>query len=510
MWESGNDPTLPSEDSSSTHQQDASMRFVPVPRSVKASRQRPADGRSRKPEMPSRGRKPPVSPAPNGQKAGSRAPRPPLKFDEELGSGDRLKELRDRRRNGASSPAESRRLKPVPNPTAPNPQRRSRSPRKVSMLSAGTVSAPPRPRTRSGTALVYGTRLLILGVGLGVLAGTILSAWDPARYFAAGASQSDKTEQTATVPATPLEQASALTLGQEILPLKNDIQTLVAQQPQLNSSVMLVDLDTNAFLNINASVALPCASTIKLPVLVAFFQDVDAGKIHLDELLTMRPDLIATESGYMQYQPPGTQFTALETATKMITVSDNTATNMLIDRLGGKDVLTQRFQSWGLTSTAIRNPLPDIAGTNTSSSQDLVTALGLVTNGKLMSLRSRDRLLDMMRRTANASLLPTGLGEGATIAHKTGSIGTLIGDVGVVDMPSGKRYLIGALVKRPRDDERAEELIRKVSRLTYQYFSQPVPPQGAANPSQPTQPPVPSGTTPQGSSPLGTRVAQPN
>jgi len=351
---------------------------------------------------------------------------------------------------------------------------------------------------------------LILGVGLGVLAGTILSAWDPARYFAAGASQSDKTEQTATVPATPLEQASALTLGQEILPLKNDIQTLVAQQPQLNSSVMLVDLDTNAFLNINASVALPCASTIKLPVLVAFFQDVDAGKIHLDELLTMRPDLIATESGYMQYQPPGTQFTALETATKMITVSDNTATNMLIDRLGGKDVLTQRFQSWGLTSTAIHNPLPDIAGTNTSSSQDLVTALGLVTNGKLMSLRSRDRLLDMMRRTANASLLPTGLGEGATIAHKTGSIGTLIGDVGVVDMPSGKRYLIGALVKRPRDDERAEELIRKVSRLTYQYFSQPVPPQGAANPSQPTQPPVPSGTTPQGSSPLGTRVAQPN
>jgi len=349
-----------------------------------------------------------------------------------------------------------------------------------------------------------------LGVGLGVLAGTILSAWDPARYFAAGASQSDKTEQSATVAATPQEQQPALTLGQEILPLKNDIQTLVAQQPQLSPGVMLVDLDTNAFLNINASVALPCASTIKLPVLVAFFQDVDAGKIHLDELLTMRPELIATESGEMQYQPPGTQFTALETATKMITVSDNTATNMLIDLLGGKEALTQRFQSWGLTSTAIRNPLPDVEGTNTSSSQDLVTALGLVTNGKLMSLRSRDRLLDIMRHTANASLLPTGLGEGATIAHKTGGIGTMIGDVGLIDMPSGKRYLIAAMVKRPRNDEHAEELIRKVSRLTYQYFSQPVPAEGAANPSQPTQPPVPSGTTPQGSSPLRTRVAQPN
>ena len=167
MWESGNDPTMPSEDSSSTHQQDASMRFVPVPRPAKASRQRPADRRSRKPEMPSRGRKPPVSPAPNGQKVGSRAPRPPLKFDEKLGSSDRLKELRDRRRKGVGSPSENRRLKPVPKPVAASPQRRSRTPRKVSSLSAGMVSAPPRPRTRSGTALVYGTRLLILGVGLG-------------------------------------------------------------------------------------------------------------------------------------------------------------------------------------------------------------------------------------------------------------------------------------------------------------------------------------------------------
>ncbi|MCY7277987.1 MAG: hypothetical protein LH702_30695, partial [Phormidesmis sp. CAN_BIN44] len=141
MWESGNDPTMPSEDNFSDHQQDASMRFVPVPRPAKASRQRSADRRPRPPEMPSRGRKPLVSPAPNGQKVGSRAPRPPLKFGEKLGSSDRLKELRNRRRQKAGSPSENRRLKPVPKPAAPNPQRRSRSPRRVSMLSAGMVSA---------------------------------------------------------------------------------------------------------------------------------------------------------------------------------------------------------------------------------------------------------------------------------------------------------------------------------------------------------------------------------
>ena len=501
MRESGNDLNSPSEDISA-HKRDASTRFdkLPAPRLAQPIRPRSAERRSRKSE-PVRGRKTFPASALNGKNPVP-SDRTALKLDEKLKSG------RDRRRNStqASSSTENR-LKPAPkSSTRTNSQRRSRSPRKLSMLSA---SAPPRPRTRSGTAIVYGTRLLILGVGLGVLVGTILSAWDPARYLTAGASSSEKTEQPTTVSTMPLDQLPTLTLGQEILPLKNDIQALVAQQTQLSPGMMIVDLETNAYLNINAAAALPCASTIKLPVLVAFFQDVDAGKIHLDEVLTMRADLIATESGEMQYQPVGSKFSALETATKMITVSDNTATNLLIDRLGGKEALTQRFQSWGLTSTAIRNVLPDVEGTNTSSSQDLVTLLGLVSNGKLLSMSSRDRMLDIMRHTVNNSLLPSGLGEGATIAHKTGGIGGMIGDVGLVDMPSGKRYLIAAMVKRPRNDEHAEELIRQVSRLTYQYFSQTASTQNSGNLGQPNQTLVSPQTNPQGTSLQRTKVAQP-
>ncbi len=505
MQESGNDLNRPED--VSAHERGASTRFgkLPAPRLAQPIRPRLAERRSRKSE-PMRSRKPATAPANGKNLAANRAPsaRESLKPDEMKSGQARLREQRDRRRDSTqASSSTERRLKPAPKPsTGATPERRSRSPRKLSMLSA---SAPPRPQTRSGTAIIYGTRLLILGVGLGVLAGTILSAWDPARYLTAGASSSEKTEQAATVPATSPDQLPTLTLGQEILPLKNDIQALVAQQAQLSPGMMIVDLETNAYLNINASAALPCASTIKLPVLVAFFQEVDAGKIHLDEMLTMRADLIATESGEMQYQPVGSKFSALETATKMITVSDNTATNLLIDRLGGKEALTQRFQSWGLTSTAIRNVLPDVEGTNTSSSQDLVTLLGLVSNGKLLSMRSRDRMLDIMRRTVNNSLLPSGLGEGATIAHKTGGIGGMMGDVGLVDMPSGKRYLIAAMVKRPRNDERAEELIRQVSRLTYQYFSQPTSAQNSGDSVQPNQTPV----NPQGTSLQRTKVAQP-
>ncbi|NJL40395.1 MAG: serine hydrolase [Leptolyngbyaceae cyanobacterium SM1_4_3] len=86
--------------------------------------------------------------------------------------------------------------------------------------------------------------------------------------------------------------------------------------------------------------------------------------------------------------------------------------------------------------------------------------------------RSRDRLLEIMRRTETNTLLPAGLGEGAIVAHKTGDIESLVGDVGVIDMPSGRRYLAAVMVRRPTNDERAQELIREISRATYEYLNQ--------------------------------------
>jgi beta-lactamase class A len=237
--------------------------------------------------------------------------------------------------------------------------------------------------------------------------------------------------------------------------------------------VFFVDLDTGGYLDLNGSSTFSAASTIKFPILVAFFQDVDAGKIRLDEKLTIKQELIGGGSGDMQYKPIGTKFTALETATKMIVISDNTATNMLIARLGGATALNQRFLSWGLTTTEIRNLLPDLAGTNTTTPRDLAQLMALVNQGELMSLRSHDRLLDIMRRTRTVTLLPRGLGEGATIAHKTGDIGSMVGDVGLVDMPNGKRYIAVAMVKRPHNDSRAQELIRQISRAAYQQFNKP-------------------------------------
>ncbi len=322
--------------------------------------------------------------------------------------------------------------------------------------------------------ILYALRLLIMGVGISAIAGTVLSSMNPTIRIPS------KGVQIVNMQATAGEQASvvvasagALKLSQEIIPLKTLVQQLAVKNTKLLPGVFFVDLDTGAYLDLNGELTFAAASMIKFPILVAFFQDVDAGKIRLDEPLTLKKELIGGGSGDMQYKPVGTKFTALSTATKMITISDNTATNMLIERLGGATALNQRFTSWGLTVTEIRNPLPDLSGTNTTSPRDLAQLMAAVQQGDLISLKSRDRLLHIMRQTVTATLLPKGLGQGATIAHKTGDIGSMVGDVGLVDMPSGKRYVAVAMVKRPHNNEQAKELIRQISRAAYKQFSQP-------------------------------------
>ena len=355
-------------------------------------------------------------------------------------------------------------------------QRRERRPVDPAARRDRPPAAPAKPARRlSGGEKValYVTRMVVLSIGIGVLAGTLLSIWDPATRATSSAPQPAKT----SAPVAQAAPVARMLVGQEILPLKTAVQTLIAQSiaqsPQTAPSVFFLDLDTNAYVDVNGAAPIPAASTIKVPILIVLFQEVDAGKVRLDEILTMRKDLIGTGSGDMQWQAPGTQFTVLETIQNMITVSDNTATNMVIARLGGISVLNQRFKSWGLTSTSLSNPLPDLEGTNLTSAKDMGFLMLRVSQGELISARSRDRALGIMQKTVNDSLLPRGLAEGATIAHKTGDIGTSIGDVGLVDVPNGKRYVAAVLTKRAYNDDRAAELIRQISRTAYQFLSRP-------------------------------------
>lgn len=328
-----------------------------------------------------------------------------------------------------------------------------------------------RSRKRPVSPLLYMIRLLILGIGIGAIVGTLLSVLDPATQASVQVKETPPS-QVQESP-SPVGRVTPMPLNQEIMPLKAQLQAVVANNPNLQPGVFIVDLDTGGYIDVNGNSTIAAASTIKVPILVALFKDVDEGKVRLDETLTLQSDMVASGSGDLQYKKLGTQYTVLELARKMMVISDNTATNMLISRLGGMDVLNQQFRSWGLTITALNNMLPDLQGTNVTTPQELANLISVVNQGHLLSLASRDRILDILHNNEINSLLPKGLGPGAIIAHKTGNIGPMLADVGLVNMPTGKRYIISVMVQRPFNDPSAQELIRQISKTAYDYFNQP-------------------------------------
>ena len=361
----------------------------------------------------------------------------------------------------SNSPYNSLKLAPLPSPHHRRSAMVKAEPKNI------TVSSRRPPRRYPAwlhTLFIYTLRLLIVGVGMGAIVGTILSKFDAAGYSVG------ETTTEAVEKESPKLAQQAISLSQEMVTLRSQLQTLMAANADLEPGVFIIDLDTGAYLDWEGATTFSAASTIKVPILLAFFEDVDQGKVRLDEMLTMDESVIAGGSGGMQYQTVGGQYTALETATQMIITSDNTATNMIINRLGGAQSLNQRFQEWGLQTTFLRNPLPDIPGTNTTSAKELAMVMAMVSKGDLLSMQSRDRLLGIMERTRNKSLIPQGLDKTAIVANKTGNIGAMLADVGLIDMPSGKRYIATVMVKRPRNAASAKTLIRQISRLAYQHF----------------------------------------
>ncbi len=339
-------------------------------------------------------------------------------------------------------------------------------------LNSRTRPTARKPPKKSSIYLFLGIflNLGIVGLGLSVITGTSVALFKQSPVPTS--TIATPPEISETTPALVPAIATKIPIKTELTALTTKINALTKTEPDISMEVFLKDLDTEGYVNIKGSTAIASASTIKIPILVAFLEDVDAGKARLDEQLVISKDVIVGHAGGLQYEPVGTKISALETLTLMIVISDNTATNMIVKRIGGIAAANQRFLSWELTSTVMRNPLPDLTGTNTTSPEDLVNLLAMVEQGKILSPRSRDRLMDIMRRTKTNTLLPQGIPPGATIVHKTGDIQSVVGDAGIIDMPNGKRYIISAIAKRPTNDQRANELIRKISRTVYTHLKE--------------------------------------
>ncbi|HEY7698009.1 MAG TPA: serine hydrolase, partial [Vicinamibacteria bacterium] len=215
------------------------------------------------------------------------------------------------------------------------------------------------------------------------------------------------------------------------------------------------------------------ASAIKLPVLVELMRQVEAGEQNLEEVVTLSASDIVPGSGVLQHLTPAkVSLTLRDVATLMVTVSDNTATNIVIDRVGMAKVNAEMARL-GLSSTKLQRKMQDRTAweenrENLSTPDEQARLLELLYKGEILSPGSReeiDRILTIPKPGQLRTLLP----EGTKVAHKTGTLSGVVVDVGIVYLPD-RPFIVSAMGNWLEDASEAEKAISEISLVAYRYF----------------------------------------
>ncbi len=254
----------------------------------------------------------------------------------------------------------------------------------------------------------------------------------------------------------------------ERMPLMEaQLKKLMFQYKTIDPSVFVWDYDSGKYVDIKASKIYPSASIIKIPVLIRLFKSIEANQLTIYDEMPLTEYYRSPGSGEMQYKQAGTKYTIDKLAREMITKSDNSATNMLMSAIGGMPDVNAGLKSWGLKNTHVHNWLPDIEGTNYTTAKDLATMLYNLDNPGFLNINSREYIIDYMSHVENNRLIQAGLGQGALFVHKTGDIGKMLGDAGIVFTPSGKKYICVILANRPYNSPMGKDFIVNASKIIY-------------------------------------------
>ncbi len=215
------------------------------------------------------------------------------------------------------------------------------------------------------------------------------------------------------------------------------------------------------------------ASSIKITVLADLYLQAQQGKLKLTDLYTVQSSDLVPDSDVMNGLTPGvTRVTLRDLATMMVAVSDNAATNVLIDRVGMQNVNTM-LDSLGLTRTRLRRKMMDLEAArqgreNISTPREMMQLLDLIFHGKLLD---KDTTADFfkMLSTNKRSFLPRDLPADVKVANKPGELEAVRNDSGIVFV-EGRPYVICVMTGYLRNERDGEDAISKVSLAAWQMF----------------------------------------
>ena len=253
----------------------------------------------------------------------------------------------------------------------------------------------------------------------------------------------------------------------EMSGLKSQLEGLMAQYPMIKPAIYVWEYENGKFVDINGDSLYSAASIIKLPVLIRLFKSIEAKQMTIYDDMLLTDYYQSPGSGNLQYAQTGRKYSLDQLAKTMIQDSDNTSTNMIMAKLGGMDDINAGLRDWGISKTYVRTWLPDLTGTNKTTAKDMAKLLYNLDNPGFLNINSREYIIDYMSHVKNNRLIAAGLGDGALFVHKTGDIGTMLGDAGIVYAQNGKKYIVVILANRPHNAPQGKDFIVKASSLIY-------------------------------------------
>jgi beta-lactamase class A len=216
----------------------------------------------------------------------------------------------------------------------------------------------------------------------------------------------------------------------------------------------------------------PLASTIKLAILYELFKQADEGRLNLDEVRPLERRHVVGGSGVL------TQLTApamplRDYAILMVVLSDNTATNLLIDAVGMENV-TRRMNTLGMKTLLLRRKMIDAEAArrgdeNVGTPSDLARLLTAIYRSEGLTRASSDAIIEILRKP-KTSALRDGVPGNVPVANKTGTLEGVAADAGIVYL-ADRPYVFVATTTFLQSNAAGVAAIRAASQAAFEYFN---------------------------------------
>jgi beta-lactamase class A len=237
--------------------------------------------------------------------------------------------------------------------------------------------------------------------------------------------------------------------------------------------VAILDLSTGRTLFLNADELLPTASSIKIAILAELYHQAQQGKLKLTDTYTLQSSDFVGGSGIASALTPGvTRLTLRDVAVLMISVSDNSATNVIIDRIGMENI-NSLLDSLGLAHTRLRRKMMDVKAAaegreNVASPREMMLLLEALYRGKVLNKPLTEDFFTLLS-IHKESYLPRALPEDLRIANKPGELEGVRNDSGIV-FTGTRPYVISVMTTYLRHEREGGEAIVRISAAAYSMF----------------------------------------